>query len=110
MRPVPVPEFVSKAVWAEGTRVFAAPDGDLTNDRIPPAEGVFFSAVVGEEMIPCIGVVLYLEDEDIELIREGNRHIMMPWVGRRMPVFLVPDVLNQKLIEEDTDGITNEGE
>lgn len=97
MRPVPVPEVLRGADWVEGTTVFAAPDGDLTSTRIPPAEGVFYSTKMsgyGERDFPMVGVILQLDDEDLAAIGAGARHLMLSWPGRQMPVFIVPEVLH----------------
>lgn len=96
MRPIPVPEWLRAAPWVDGTGVFAAPDGDLTSEQIAPAEGVFFwSEMAGyPDPVPMVGVVLYLEDDDLERIAAGSRHLLLVWPGRRMPVFVCPEVLD----------------
>lgn len=95
MRPVPVPEEIRKAAWVDGTSVFAAPDGNLTSEQIPPAEGIFYTSKMSgyDHDFPMVGVILRLDDEDLDRIRNGARHILMSWPGRQMPVFVVPEIL-----------------
>lgn len=95
MRPIPIPRWLREADWVEGTAVFAAPDGDLTSEQIAPAEGVFYwSEMAGySRPVPMVGVVLYLEDDDLEQLAAGSRHLLLSWPGRRMPVFVCPVVL-----------------
>jgi hypothetical protein len=96
MRVVPVPEYVRRAEWVEGTTVFSAPDGDLTSEKVPPAEGLFYTTRMvgyGEQDFPMVAAVLELEEPEIEAIKAGAKHVMLSWPGRRMPVFIVPDVL-----------------
>lgn len=102
MRPVPVPEYVRNSPWVEGTAVFAAPDGDLTSTKIPPAEGLFYTSRMAgfdDQEIPMVAVVVQLDDSEVEAIRDGARHIMLSWPGRQMPVFIVPDVLVEQKSE-----------
>jgi len=98
MRPVPVPSEVRDADWVTGTQVFAAPSGDLTDPVIPPAEGIFYSVYPNGSkegtIWPCVGVILELEDNDIEAITTGARHLLMGWPGVVMPVFMVPEFLD----------------
>lgn len=96
MRVIPVPDAVRNQTWVEGTAVFAAPNGDLTDDRIPPAEGIFYTSVMDGfpgHVFPMTGVILLLEDADVAAIESGARHLLMSWYGRRMPVFVVPRVM-----------------
>jgi hypothetical protein len=96
MRPVPVPDWVSASPWVEGTTVFSAPDGDLTSEQIPPAEGLFYTtkmAGYGDQDFDMVAVILELEPSDIAAIQHGAKHVMLSWHGRRMPVFVVPDIL-----------------
>lgn len=96
MRVIPVPESVRNAEWVEGTAVFSAPDGDLTSEKIAPAEGLFFTSRVdgfGDQECPFTGVVLVLEDDDMAMIERGTRHLVMYWPGRAMPVFMTPFLL-----------------
>lgn len=97
MRVVPVPDEIRHQPWVLRTAVFAAPNGDLTSEIIPPAEGIYYrahptGAPEGDDWI-AVGVVVLLDDADVELIVNGNRHIMLGWPGERMPVFMVPEIL-----------------
>ena len=82
-----------------GTRVYSAPDGDLTSTSIPPAEGILYmSHVEGfEGAVPMVGAVLRLEDDEVASIQNGCRHILMSWIGVRMPVFIAPHVIKEEL-------------
>lgn len=97
MRPVPIPDWLRNADWVEGTQVFAAPDGDLTSTQIPPAEGVFYQSLMsgyGEELFPMVAVLLEFDAAEVEAIAAGKaKHVLLPWHGRRMPVFVVPTVI-----------------
>jgi hypothetical protein len=95
MRPVPIPDVVREWEWCEGTAVFSAPDGDLTSEQVPPAEGIFYTnRMVGyDEEFPMVGVLLQLDDHDLDQIADGARHVLLSWVGRQMPVFVVPEIL-----------------
>jgi len=65
---------------------------------IPPAEGIVYQSLMsgfGDRMLPMVGVVLRLDDDDLERIIDGDRHILMSWHGRTMPVFVVPELLNE---------------
>lgn len=88
MRPVPVPKQVAAEDWVIDTRVFAAPDGDLTNPNIAPVEAVVYKRADGEM---CVGVVLMIEEEDMERIEDGARHLLMSWPNA-LPVFMTPVV------------------
>lgn len=97
MRPVPVPDWIRNDPFCEGTAVFSAPDGDLTSTQIPPAEGLFYSSPMSgfeDQTFPMVAVVLELDDAEIAAIRDGHsRHLLLSWPGRRMPVFVVPEIL-----------------
>ena len=99
MRVVPVPKKLREKDWVLGTRVYSAPDGDLTSTSIPPAEGILYmSHVEGfEGAVPMVGAVLRLEEDEVAAIQNGCRHILLSWVGTRMPVFIVPDVIKEDL-------------
>lgn len=94
MRVVPVPDWIRRAEWVERTQVFAAPDGDLTNQTIAPAEGIIYKAEVDGSGAtwPCVGVVILIEEDDAEAIRQGAREMLLAWPGV-MPVFMVPELL-----------------
>lgn len=67
MRPVPIPE---DRVWEGGVRrVFAAPDGDLTNPDIAPCEVVIDAGIGG---IARVNVLLELEEGDLERLANGG--------------------------------------
>ena len=97
-----MPESVRNAGWVDGTAVFAAPDGDLLSEQIPPAEGIFYTTKMtgyGERDFPMVGVLLQLDDTDLEqIINRGARHILLSWPGRQMPVFIVPTIYH---VEEE---------
>lgn len=102
MRPIPVPKYLSDLEWCEGTKVFAAPGGDLTSDVFPAVEAVFYHTKMeggDDELIPMVGVVLQLEEPEIEAIKNGANHILLSWMGRRVPVFSVPEVISEEAIE-----------
>lgn len=92
MRPIPIPDWIRRAPFCEGTAVFSAPDGDLTSEQVPATEGLFFTQTMSgfDEPFPMVAAVLELDDADLEAIRNGARHVILPWVGRRMPVFVEP--------------------
>lgn len=98
MRVIPVPKEVSVQGWVTGTSVFSSPSGDLTDPVIPPAEGLrYLTRPSGAEegtIWPAVGVVLLLEEADLEQIHNGARHLLMGWPGEQMPVFMVPEIFN----------------
>lgn len=93
MRPVPVPEWLRSQEWVKETRVYAAPNGDLTSDVIRPAEGLLYDSHYQGQSIPMVAAVLLFEEEDIAAINRGARHLLMSWVGDRMPVFITPHII-----------------
>jgi hypothetical protein len=82
----------------QDTKVFAAPTGDLTDPVIPPAEGViFYTSPTGapdDTVWPAIGVILELTAADTVRIAAGARLILMAWPGERMPVFMIPEIVD----------------
>lgn len=100
MRPIPIPDKIRHLPWVEGTAVFSAPNGDLLDPEIPPAEGLFYHCLMARSdneqprQTMVTGVILELSDEDIELIKSGCRYLLMGWPGLSMPVFMVPEVLD----------------
>lgn len=99
MRVVPVPDAVRDLEWVKGTRVYGAPDGDLTNPAIPPAEGILFdsrpSGTPEGTVWPTVAVIVELDDDDVGQIAAGARRLVMGWPGEAMPVFLVPFLLDE---------------
>ena len=87
MRPVPVTDEMLAAFGDGASRaVWSAPDGDLTNEVIPPVEAVLWSR---EDGVPLQSVVLRLSDEDRAEIAAGA-DLVIGWPGVRVPVFMVP--------------------
>jgi hypothetical protein len=82
MRPVPIPE---DRVWAGGVRrVFAAPDGDLTNPDIGPCEVIVDAGIDGTARV---NVLLQLEDGDLERLTNGGA-VWLSMLGGLMPFAL----------------------
>lgn len=79
MHPVPIP---AETVWPGGVRrVFAAPDGDLTNPDIGPCEVIIDRGVGG---VARINVLIALDDGDlVQLAQTG--HIWLSVLGGLMP-------------------------
>jgi hypothetical protein len=98
VRVVPVPDDVRALEWVKGTRVYGAPNGDLTNPVVPPAEGILFdSAPSGAPegtVWRTVGVIVELDADDVAKIEAGSRRLVLAWPGEAMPVFMVPFFLD----------------
>ncbi len=104
MRPIPIPDWLKADPGVTGTAVFAAPDGDLTSTQIPPVEAIFYKSLMdgfGDRVFPMVGVVLQLSQEDVDRITTGSRHVLLSWHGRTVPVFVVPEVLDERASENE---------
>jgi hypothetical protein len=99
VRVVPIPDVIRNAEWVAGTRVYASPTGDLTDPVVPPAEGILYNShPTGSPegtVWPTVGVVVRLDEDDVEKITAGARHLLLAWPGHAMPVFMVPEVLTE---------------
>lgn len=82
MRPVPIP---AETVWEGGVRrVFAAPDGDLTNSEIAPCEVIVDRGIGG---LARVNVLVQLEPGDLETLAETG-HVWLSMLGGLMPFAL----------------------
>lgn len=82
MRPVPIP---AETVWEGGVRrVFAAPDGDLTNPDIGPVDVIVDAGLGG---VARVNVLLQLEDGDLERLQSGGA-VWLSMLGGLMPFAL----------------------
>lgn len=88
MFPVTIPD----ELVLEGTvrRIFAAPDGDLTNEAIAPVESLIRRADDG--VTAQIMMQLVLEPGELELLAEGGR-VWLTMLGAVVPYNLrvLPD-------------------
>ena len=79
MRPVPIP---NEAIWEGATRrVYAAPDGDLTNEVIRPVEVL---VDVAGDRTRRINAMCALEDGDLEKLAAGG-HVWVSFYGVLVP-------------------------
>jgi hypothetical protein len=79
MRPVTIPDELIQPGTVR--RVFAAPNGDLTDDQIRPAEALIRR---GEDDLAVISCMLELEPGDLERLQSGGR-VWLTMVGGLAP-------------------------
>lgn len=95
MRVVPVPDQVRAMPWCIKTTVYSAPNGDLTDEEIAPAEALhYYADMPSRGTFVCTSVMLMLDDDDIEKIKNGAQHLMIGWPGVQVPVFMVPEIID----------------
>lgn len=83
MRPVPVPESVIRArPWAV-TKVFAAPNGDLTDDQIRPVEVLVDPHTTHG---PALRIYAALDAGDLEVLAAGG-YVEITLNTMALPVF-----------------------
>lgn len=98
MRPIPITDDLLATFGTDAERVvFAAPNGDLTDPVVPPAEAVIYQVhPSGSEqgtVWPVTAIVLRLEDGELEKLQAGGL-VVVGFPGRGLPVFMLPEVLD----------------
>lgn len=84
MRPIPIPH---EYVRPEATqRVMAAPNGDLMDDKVRPAECQVFD-LDGDRYFEFI---IQLEEGDLEKIQEQNGRFALSFIGLVPPFNVYP--------------------
>ena len=79
MRPVPIPDELVEP--GSVRRVFSAPNGDLTDDQIRPAEALIRRGPDDAAVISCM---LELEEGDLERLLAGGR-VWVTMLGGLVP-------------------------
>lgn len=89
MRPALVPDDVKALPAVLRTYVVAGPSGDLTSTDVAPVEVFLTTADMAGETVPTCGVVLHLEDGDLDRLAAGDPVLLLFPTHRRPPVFAV---------------------
>ncbi len=98
MRPIPISAGLLAQFGPEATRaIWTAPNGDLNDPVIPPAEAVTYqvhpTGSAEGTLWPVTSVVLTLEEGDLEKLQAGGL-IVLGFPGTRLPVFMLPEVID----------------
>ena len=73
-----------------GTRVLAAPTGDLTDENMRPVEAFYYAVEMWEGpsagTYPAAAVLLVVDGDHLDALARGGR-LVLGFVGAQVPVF-----------------------